>query len=214
MLRRSGYSAGNEDMLAVFLAESGVLNNAHLEMAEHPREWPGAECFEEAELEAIWALKGLRPERSRWLACKTHRLTCICVWVQVASEESNPCTCPQQCGGDAASQHTGPGKDASAGFQARQPAEWHSRGQGQIFKGSRAGCNPGLNQKVHPKSSQRHQEVVCLCRCVANVCTSLPYFCHCRADTWDPELKRYFPPPLELLLAFAMDFRSPVTLKN
>ena len=128
MLRRSGYSAGNEDMLAVFLAESGVLNNAHLEMAEHPREWPGAECFEEAELEAIWALKGLRPERSRWLACKTHRLTCICVWVQVASEESNPCTCPQQCGGDAASQHTGPGKDADAGVQARQSAKWHSGG--------------------------------------------------------------------------------------
>ena len=49
---------------------------------------------------------------------------------------------------------------------------------------------------------------------MANVCTSLHYFCHCRADTWDPELKRYFPPPLELLLAFAMDFRSPVTLKN
>ena len=49
---------------------------------------------------------------------------------------------------------------------------------------------------------------------MADVCTSLPYFCLRRADTWDPELKRYFPPPLELLLAFAMDFRSPVTLKN
>ena len=70
MLRRSGYSAGNEDMLAVFMAGSGVLNNTYLEMAEHPKEWPGAECFEEAELDAIWALKGIRPERSRWIACR------------------------------------------------------------------------------------------------------------------------------------------------
>ena len=78
MLRRSGYSAGNEDMLAVFMADSGVLNNTHLQMAEHPRGWPGAECFEEAELNAIWALKEFRPERSRWLlVCKARRLTCM-----------------------------------------------------------------------------------------------------------------------------------------
>ena len=78
MLRRSGYNAGNEDMLAVFMAESGVLNRTHLELAEHPKEWPGAECFEEAELDAIWALRELRPERSRWLlACKARRLTCM-----------------------------------------------------------------------------------------------------------------------------------------
>ena len=78
MLRRSGYSAGNEDMLAVFMADSGVLNNTHLQMADHPRGWPGAECFEEAELNAIWALKEFRPERSRWLlVCKARRLTCM-----------------------------------------------------------------------------------------------------------------------------------------
>ena len=33
-------------------------------------------------------------------------------------------------------------------------------------------------------------------------------------EKWDPELLRYFPPPLELLLAYTMAFRSPHTLRN
>ena len=55
---------GNEDELAAFLLENGVRSLKHLKFADHPREWPGACHREEFELEAIWALRGLR-EKSR-----------------------------------------------------------------------------------------------------------------------------------------------------
>ena len=55
---------GNEDELAVFLLDNGVRSLRHLQFADHPREWPGACYLEEIELEAVWALRGLR-EKSR-----------------------------------------------------------------------------------------------------------------------------------------------------
>ena len=57
-------SPGNEDELAIFLLENGVRSLKHFQFADHPREWPGACYREEVELEAVWALRGLR-EKSR-----------------------------------------------------------------------------------------------------------------------------------------------------
>ena len=55
---------GNEDELAIFLLDNGVRSLKHLQFADHPREWPGACYREENELEAVWALRGMR-EKSR-----------------------------------------------------------------------------------------------------------------------------------------------------
>ncbi len=67
VLAENGCSGGTEQevRLANFLVKNDFAKLAQLPFADHPREWSGAEGFEEGELELVWGLRSKARKRSR-----------------------------------------------------------------------------------------------------------------------------------------------------
>ena len=54
-----------ETNLARFLVRNEITKLGHLQFADHPSGWPGAEAFSAEELDAVWAMKNAGRKRSR-----------------------------------------------------------------------------------------------------------------------------------------------------
>jgi hypothetical protein len=102
------------------------------------------------------------------------------------------------------------GGNASAGRTGRQRG-----GQSGLVGRKQTGCHYGSVQSFPQVCQERRKMLDSFRRCellhvhakgVLPVCG--------RTDRYDPALKRYFPPPLNLLLSWTTMFRSGGTLRN
>ena len=67
VLEESGFRDGAErtGLIAQFLAKNHINKLVHLLHADHPREWLGADCLSEDELDVVWGLRRAARQRSR-----------------------------------------------------------------------------------------------------------------------------------------------------
>ena len=67
ILDENGFAGRDErkEVLAQFLARNHLTRLLHLQYAEHPSKWLGAEGVANEELEFIWGLKRVVRQRSR-----------------------------------------------------------------------------------------------------------------------------------------------------
>ena len=90
MLTKNGFGGGaaREERVAKFIAKNLITKLEHLKHADHPSEWLDAEGITPDELQAVWNLRGVVRQRSRFALSNLikARGDCACC-SQVAAKE-------------------------------------------------------------------------------------------------------------------------------
>jgi hypothetical protein len=90
MLAKNGFGGGTarEQRVAKFIAKNQITKIEHLKYADHPSKWLDAEGITPDELQAVWNLRGVVRQRSRFALSNLTKARgdCACC-SQVATKE-------------------------------------------------------------------------------------------------------------------------------